>query len=662
VTGTVLVLDDSLTVRMDLVDAFAASGFTVIPCASIACARERLARGPVDVVILDVMLPDGDGVELLREIRSHPLSGSAVVLMLSTEAEVNDRVRALEKGADEYVGKPYDTSYVVARAGELLRARIAPSRDLDNTSPTILVIDDSLTFREELRTVLLDAGYQVLTAGTGEEGLRVAGETRPDAMVIDGVLPDGDGAAVIKRVRLDVALRDVPCLLLTASDDRGAELTALDAGADLFVRKEGDLTVVLAKIAALLRRRAPAPVRSRDASSLTATRKILAVDDSPTYLNEVSSKLRDEGYDVILARTGEEALAMMAVQAVDCVLLDLVMPGWGGEETCQRIKSSPNGGDVPIIMLTSLDDRDAMIGAFSAGADDYVQKSSEFKVLTARVRAQLRRRQYEDENRRIREELLQSEIEATKARAAQELAATRAALVRDLERKNAELDAFCYSVSHDLRAPARRIEGFSHALLEDFGATLVPEGREYVERIRSSAVRMSELIDDLLELSRLDRTELHMAAIDLAEMARSIVADLAHRDPERVVEFDVAAQLPAIADGRLMQAALENLIGNAWKFTAKLARARIELGQVLQGNEKRYFVRDNGVGFDMKYSSSLFNPFQRLHDESDFPGTGIGLATVHRIISKHGGRVWADAAADAGATFFFTIPPQTSSR
>jgi light-regulated signal transduction histidine kinase (bacteriophytochrome) len=308
-------------------------------------------------------------------------------------------------------------------------------------------------------------------------------------------------------------------------------------------------------------------------------------------------------------------------------------------------------------MLTALEDRQAMIQGLSAGADDYISKSSELEVLKARVRAQIRRKTFEDEHRRIREELLRKELETAEARAARTLAETRAALVDALERKNRELEAFSYSVSHDLRSPLRSIDGFSQALLEDCADKLDAKAADYLRRVRTAAQRMGQLIDDLLELSRVGRADLSGGRISLSEIARAVTMDLQKRDPDRQVDIEIQDGLEADADRRLLRIALENLLGNAWKFTAKVAHARIQFG----GEQARgcfvYFVRDNGAGFDMNYANRLFQPFQRLHSADDFPGTGIGLATVYRILDRHGGRVWAEGSVGGGATVYFTFSP-----
>ncbi|HEX4404832.1 MAG TPA: response regulator, partial [Polyangia bacterium] len=229
--------------------SFEAAGFQPRACSTLAEARAALAAEPVAVIILDVILPDGNGVDLLREIRAAEATAGTAVLMLSTEAEVKDRLRGIETGADEYVGKPYDTDYVVAKVRALLRAR----EPAGTRATTVLLIDDSITFRSELRLALEESGYSVAEAPSGEEGLRMAAGQRPDAVIVDGTLPGIDGATVIRRIRLDAALRGVPCLLLTGSEGKGAELRALDAGADAFVRKEEDVAVVLAKLGAVLR-------------------------------------------------------------------------------------------------------------------------------------------------------------------------------------------------------------------------------------------------------------------------------------------------------------------------------------------------------------------------------------------------------------------------
>ncbi len=659
----ILIVDDSLTVRMDLADALEAAGLVPVPCASLAEAREAIRTWSIALAILDVRLPDGDGVAFLHELRENPALASLPVLMLSSEAEVSDRIRGLKTGASDYVGKPYDTGFVIARIRELVGS------DRGATARTVLVIDDSPTFREGLGASLVGAGYEILTAASGTEGLRIAASQRPGAIIVDGVMPDMAGDLVIRRIRLDPALRTTPCLLLTGSDDAAAEIHALDAGADAFARKEADLEVILARFAAMLR--TSRGLQSEDATSLLSPKRILAVDDSPTYLHAIADQLHDSGYDVVQATSGEQAIELLAVQPVDCILLDLVMPGLSGIETCRRIKAAPAVRDIPLIALTSKDGRDAMIEVLAAGADDFVSKSSGSDVLAARVKAQIRRKQFTDEHRRVRERLLRSEHEAAEAHAARQLAETRALLAEELARTNEnlaaanqdlaaanrELEAFSYSVSHDLRAPLRAIRSFTQMLDEDARDKLDETSRDHLRRVVAATGRMTDLIEALLELSRIGRAELGRTRVDLGAIAAVVVDELRGRDAARSVEVTIELDLFAEADPRMVRVLFDNLIGNAWKFTATRDRAHVSIGAHPGRDERAFFVRDDGAGFDMARAANLFVPFQRLHG-AEFPGTGIGLATVRRIIERHRGRIWAESAVGAGTTISFTLPPR----
>lgn len=220
---------------------------------------------------------------------------------------------------------------------------------------------------------------------------------------------------------------------------------------------------------------------------------------------------------------------------------------------------------------------------------------------------------------------------------------------------NRELESFCYSVSHDLRAPLRSIDGFSQALLEDFGDDMDAAANDYLGRVRSSTQRMGQLIDDLLKLSRVVRSDMSKSLVDIAELAKGVRMQLCDAYPDRNVEFVVNGDMCVHADGRLILAMLENLIGNAWKFTAKKDCARIELGMEYQDGRKVYYIKDNGAGFDESYVHKLFEPFQRLHSMQEYEGTGVGLATVQRIVRRHGGEVWAKGKVDHGATVYFTL-------
>ncbi len=256
-------------------------------------------------------------------------------------------------------------------------------------------------------------------------------------------------------------------------------------------------------------------------------------------------------------------------------------------------------------------------------------------LISAAIRDVTQRKRMEEDVQKLNEDL--------KQRAAQ------------LEAANKELEAFSYSVSHDLRAPLRSIDGFSHALLEDYSEQLPDEGKDYLERVRAAAQRMAVLIDDLLNLSRVTRTQLQPRFINLSRIAEEIAESLRESQPDRDATFSITPDLMVEGDPHLLRIVLENLLSNAWKFTSKKEQAVIVFGQKSHVKERIFYVRDNGVGFDMAYADKLFGVFQRLHSVSDFPGTGVGLATVQRIIAIHGGRIWAEAAEGQGATFYFTL-------
>jgi PAS domain S-box-containing protein len=290
-----------------------------------------------------------------------------------------------------------------------------------------------------------------------------------------------------------------------------------------------------------------------------------------------------------------------------------------------------DGSRFPVLLsITALrDEQGALTGFLGIGSD-----------ITQEKRLEAERKQAEEKIRTLNIELEDRVAKRT----------------TQLEAANKELEAFSYSVSHDLRAPLRSIDGFSQFLLEDYCERLDDEGKDHLQRIRAAAQRMAQLIDDLLNLSRVTRSDMRGERVDLSALAETITAELEQAHPDQTVACIIAPGLIADGDAHLLRIVLENLFGNAWKFTSRHSRAHIEFGSMRQPDGSlAYFVRDDGAGFDMAYADKLFGAFQRLHGMTEFPGTGIGLATVQRIIQRHGGRIWAEAAPEKGATFYFTL-------
>jgi signal transduction histidine kinase len=280
-------------------------------------------------------------------------------------------------------------------------------------------------------------------------------------------------------------------------------------------------------------------------------------------------------------------------------------------------------------------------------------RSDEVGVLSRSLESMLNRVQESNSNLRL--------VTASRDRLNREIA-ERKRVERALQKKNdeldsanKELDAFAYAVSHDLRAPLRGIVGFSQAVEEDYADSLDGTGRDLLARIRAAGIKMESLIDDLLKLSRITRAKIVRASFDLSAMVEGIISELKAKEPDRAVSVKIAPGVRAEGDERLLQIALDNLLGNAWKYTSKKERAEISFGVLEHDGEQAFFLRDNGAGFDMSYAEKLFKPFQRLHSASEFEGTGIGLATVARIVRRHGGRVWAESQHEQGTTFFFTL-------
>ncbi len=282
--------------------------------------------------------------------------------------------------------------------------------------------------------------------------------------------------------------------------------------------------------------------------------------------------------------------------------------------------------------------------------DDFSQEKRQLEGTQRAVLNILEDFEGEKANVELANENLEREIKERK-RADEEIQRTN----RELRAANKELEAFSYSVSHDLRTPLRSIDGFSQALLEDYADKLDSTALEHLQRVRRAAQRMAALIDDMLNLSRVTRCELHREKLDLSAMAKLIAAELREAEPARRVEFVIESGLTAMGDLQLLRAAMENLLRNSWKYTSGHPTARIEFGRSKEIDKHPFIIRDDGAGFDPRYADRLFGAFQRLHTAKEFPGTGVGLATVQRIIHRHGGEIWAEGAVEQGATFYFTL-------
>ena len=408
-----------------------------------------------------------------------------------------------------------------------------------------------------------------------------------------------------------------------------------------------------------------------------AAGEILIVEDSQTQAAQLQYILERHGFPVSVAANGREALAVMAGEKPALLISDIIMPEMDGFELCRRIKAGEETRDIPVILLTSLSDPQDVIKGLACGADNFITKPYDEDYLLARIRHMRENRHQRRSHdfpvemevpfagekysitsdcRQVLDFLLSTYETAIQKnreliRARDELNASK----EQLETANRELETFNYTVSHDLRSPLTNIHGFCQLLLGMYGNRLDEECLGFIREIFAESQRMDQLIGTILNFSSLNRSEINRTIVDLSEMAHGIAAGLRLSQPERRVTFRIEEGITTNGDARLLKVVMENLLGNAWKYTGKKETPVIEFGTREFEGRPACFVRDNGAGFDMAKAGQIFTPFQRLHDQAEFAGFGIGLASVQRIIQRHGGRIWAAGEPDKGATFYFTL-------
>lgn len=370
-------------------------------------------------------------------------------------------------------------------------------------------------------------------------------------------------------------------------------------------------------------------------SQRNPSRPSILVAEDHREMNRFVCEALAADYRVYSAFNGREAVARAVELRPDAIICDVMMPELSGRDVIEIIRADPALARTPVLIMTAKADEELRVELLQLGASDYLTKPFPVEELRARIGNLIKLRLAAQEDERLRAELEQSNAHLLAA--------------------NYELEAFSYSVSHDLRAPLRSIAGFGNILLRDYAPRLDARGMDCIRRMTAATERMSQLIDDLLNLSRVSRADFKRQSADLSAVAAAVIQDLRAAEPGRTVQVKIQPRMRASADPRLVRIALNNLLGNAWKFTRNNPDAFIEFSMNSRDGESVYSVRDNGAGFDMDYAENLFTPFQRLHQATEFPGTGIGLAIVQRIIHRHGGRIWAEGKPGEGAAFHFTL-------
>ena len=568
----------------------------------------------------------------------------------------------------------------------------------------ILLVEDSRTQALKLTDDFERQGWQVDWASTVDFAMEHLNLHSPDLIILDYYLPGIRGDELCRRIRMNIDTRNIPILMLTSDDTHTAELHGLESGADDFVSKSLDSDILLARIRALL-------TKSRDESSILGQAdhhfrraRLLTIDDSPTFQQFLAGELESEGYQIESAMSGREGLDRLLQHRFDCVLVDLVMPDIDGIEVCRQISQmrKATANSAALLMLTSRESKEDLTTALEAGADDFVGKSSDMAVLKGRIRALLRRKFFQEENRRIAEELKNKEVEMLHARAETELAEARLALNVELEhrvlertaelaeanqslaQKSRENEMFVYSVSHDLRSPLVNLQGFSQELgtvCQELRAifaedTLNPAAKqrglalldgevtEYIGFIRAGVTRLSMIIDALLRLSRAGRVEYQFQEVHVNRIVTRIIDSMRATVMQRSAQITLGEFQPAWGDPTAIEQVFANLIGNALNYLDPQRPGSIEVGcgktakndpGGQQDGLVTYYVRDNGLGIRDEYQSQLFQAFKRLHPDVA-KGEGMGLTIVRRIVERHAGNIWLESQVGVGTTFYVTLP------
>lgn len=405
--------------------------------------------------------------------------------------------------------------------------------------------------------------------------------------------------------------------------------------------------------------------------------KVLIVDDNETNRKLLRVNLEGEGIETISAEDGVEALSKLATERTDAIISDILMPRMDGYRLCQEVRKSKQLVDMPFIIYTSTytSSGDEKL-ALDCGADRYIKKPAPLGVIMEAIRELVDPQSPRPRPVEVPEELfvmreyndaLVRKLEERNAkleRAREEIMTVNRELERRVEERtaelvqaNQELEAFSHSIAHDLRSPLMAIDGFGHVLLKECEGRVSEVAMDHLHYVCKATRRMHDLTNDLLRLSRASRSQVQREKVDMSMLVRHIFQDLRELDPARQISAVVTEGLRVSADMALLRIVLENLLNNAWKFTRKTAHPEIEVGRASESNGRTFFVRDNGAGFDMAKADKLFGVFERMHSQDDFPGTGIGLTTVQRIIRRHGGHIRAESAPGQGTTFYFDLGP-----
>ena len=554
----------------------------------------------------------------------------------------------------------------------------------------ILLVEDSETQALLLRSVLEDEGWEVLGAATAEAALDALNRTVPDLIVVDYYLPGVRGDELCRQIRQNVATRGIPILMLTVEENDAAQLHGLESGADDYVSKAVEKDILILRIRALLRKSQTQSAILTGTDTLFRRARLLAIDDSPTYLEYLAGELAQDGYQVEKASSGKEGLELLSTREFDCVLVDLVMPQMDGVAVCSQITEMRRTMDNPIVvlMLTSRESKDDMMRGLEAGADDFVGKSSDMAVLKARIRALLRRKFFQQENQRIVRELKDKELEAVRARAETEAAEAKAALAEKLTETNRELEEtnrrlketqmhliqsekmaslgqLVAGIAHEINNPLAfvmnnlfTVDRSLNAFRSKLGSSLSPDWKKKLEKVttqldemREGLDRVKELVLNLRTFSRLDEGD--FKTVDIHQSIESALMFLNHKMKDRIEvvrNYGPVALLPCYA-GQLNQVLL-NVLANAVEAIER--KGKITITTTQKNGSYLISVRDTGKGVPDSIKNRLFEPFFTTKGVGE--GTGLGLSISYGIIQRHKGTIEVKSDEGSGSEFLVRIP------
>jgi PAS domain S-box-containing protein len=654
----ILIVDDEPQ-NIELLEAYLVpQGYEIVKAANGEEALGKLSDNQIDLILLDVKMPGMDGFEVTRRVRQDNTHRLLPIILVTVLREMEDRVKGIEAGCNDFISYPVDKIELLARVRSLLKVKAyndlmtnyrkelesGVTKKTEELKHALENLQQDVTERREMEEnikklslrqqallaaipdIIMEVDTHKIYTWANKAGIEFFGDDVigkeadfyfvREQNIYDIVQPIFDGNKDIIYVESWQKRKDGKERLLAwwchmLKDAQGNVTGALSSGRDITDQKKlEDLVEKEREELKLIIDSSPIIVfyKDREGRFIRINKTFAEVLDRPEenfvgktvfdlYSPRTAQNMADNDQDVFQSRRPKLNIVEQYESA-------------SGTRWAQTDK-------IPIL------DKDGM----PIGLIGFAQDITERKLA-------------EKEIKRLNEELEQRVIERT----------------TQMEAINKELETFSYSVSHDLRAPLRSIDGFSHALLQDYQGKLDATGKNYLERICKATQHMGDLIDDLLKLSRVTQSEFNYQSIDLSKMVQSISDTFQKNNPNNNVKMTIQKGIVIQGDPHSMQIALTNLIDNAWKFTGKQKHPRIEFGATLKENEKIFFIRDNGVGFDMSYVGKLFGAFQRLHTMDEFVGTGIGLATVQRIIRRHGGKIWAEGKVGKGATFYFTLP------